>query len=146
MSQNQLNTGKSKKIVLVIISLIGLFSIYILQDYLDLSLYTNAIESKSAIFVFKKTVRLVLNDTCMLLLIYAWFQDNKITKTAVFIQAIDTFVLLPIYLILKLVLEGDTEISSPLLSQLHRLIVNPTLMILYIPAIYYHKLKSSENN
>ena len=146
MSRNQTKKEKIKKIVMVTISLLGLFCIYIFQDYLDLSLYTNALESESSIFLFKKAMRLVLNDTCMLLFIYAWFQDNKITKTAAFIQAIDTFVLLPLYLILKLTIEGNSEISSPLLSQLHRLIVNPTLMILYIPAIYYNRIKSLDHN
>jgi hypothetical protein len=58
---------------------------------------------------------------------------------AVFIQLIDLVVLLPIYLLIKLAMEGDEEISSPLLSQFHRLIVNPTLMILLLPAIYFQR-------
>jgi len=47
------------------------------------------------------------------------------------------FILLPIYFIMKLSLEGDSEISSPLLSQLHRMIVNPLLMIILILGLVY---------
>ncbi|MCE2996813.1 MAG: hypothetical protein LW863_14525, partial [Flammeovirgaceae bacterium] len=77
----------------------------------------------------------------MLLIIHLWFRSASITKLALWIQLVDMLILLPIYLVLKLRIEGDSEISSPLLSQLHRLIVNPTLMILLFPAIYFQRLK-----
>jgi exosortase F-associated protein len=77
----------------------------------------------------------------MLLIIHALFRDPSVTRLAWYIQLVDTLILLPIYLIIKLTYEGDTELSIPLLSQLHRLIVNPTLMVLLIPAVYYYRLK-----
>lgn len=75
----------------------------------------------------------------MLWMIHLWFQSVKITRLALWVQLIDAVVLLPFYFFLKLSLEGDSEISSPLLSQLHRLIINPTLMILIFPAIYFQR-------
>jgi exosortase F-associated protein len=82
----------------------------------------------------------VINDILMLVVIHLWFRDHKITRIAFLIQVVDTLILLPIYLMVKLAIEGDTEISSPLLSQLHRLIINPTLMILIFPAVYFQRL------
>jgi exosortase F-associated protein len=90
-------------------------------------------------FVVKKTLRVFLNDTFMLLLIHALFRDHAVTRLAWYIQLVDTLILLPAYLVIKLSYEGDAEISIPLLSQLHRLIVNPTLMVLLIPAVYYQR-------
>lgn len=87
-------------------------------------------------------MRVVVNDISLLLIIHVWFGTTQITKLALNVLLIDTLVLLPLYLILKLSLEGDSEISSPLLSQLHRVIVNPTLMILIIPGVYFHRLKT----
>ncbi|HZY79667.1 MAG TPA: exosortase F system-associated protein [Cyclobacteriaceae bacterium] len=92
-------------------------------------------------FVVRKFLRVALNDTFMLLLIHALFRDPAITKLAWYVQLVDMLILLPAYLVIKLVYEGDSEISMPLLSQLHRLIVNPTLMVLLIPAVYYQRLR-----
>ena len=75
----------------------------------------------------------------MLLILWAWFKDPFVTRLAIWIQLIDVFILLPVYLYFKLSMEGISEISMPVLSQLHRLIVNPTLMILLIPAVYFQK-------
>lgn len=90
-------------------------------------------------FSVRKLTRVLLNDSLMLLLIHAWFYDRSITKIAWYVQLVDVLVLFPLYLVLKLGMEGESEISSPLLSQFHRLIVNPTLMVLIIPAVYYQR-------
>ncbi len=91
-------------------------------------------------FILRKALRVLLNDVFMLIFITAWFKDWKVTRLAIVVQLIDGLILLPLYLIVKLELEGTSEISTPLLSQFHRLIINPTLMILLIPAIYFQKL------
>nr|WP_262899620.1 exosortase F system-associated protein [Chryseosolibacter histidini] len=91
-------------------------------------------------FSINRLARIFLNDIFMLLVLYALFADTRILKLALWVQVIDLLVLLPLYLVVKLSLEGDSEISSPFLSQFHRLIVNPTLMILIIPAVYYQRL------
>ena len=58
---------------------------------------------------------------------------------ALIVFLVEFFILLPAYLVAKLYFEGDSEISSPLLSFVHRLIVNPTLMVLTIIAFAYQK-------
>ncbi len=96
--------------------------------------------SPNLTFAINRFSRLLLNDIFMLLIIVSWFHDRSVTRLAISIQLIDMFILLPLYLVLKLRWEGDAEISSPLLSQFHRLIVNPTLMILLFPAVYFQRM------
>lgn len=97
-------------------------------------------------FSVNKTLRVLVNDFCMLAVIHAWFHDSKITRLAFWIQLVDTLILLPLYLIIKLSFEGDNELSSPLLSQLHRLIINPTLMILIFPAVYFQRFQRHQHS
>ena len=82
-----------------------------------------------------------MNDFACLLLIYVFFEDKKYLKMGFWVFLIELLVILPIYLVLKLSLEGTSEISSPLLSQIHRLIVNPTLMILLMLGFVYQKYR-----
>jgi len=109
---------------------------YLFQEF---TFVQNLDISEGARFVIRKLIRVLLNDVFMLIFIAAWFKDWKITRLAILIQLLDSFVLLPMYLIAKLSLEGPSEISAPLFSQFHRLIVNPTLMILLIPAVYFQR-------
>jgi exosortase F-associated protein len=88
-------------------------------------------------FIVNKTLRLVINDIACFALIYVFFRERKYLKVAFYVFIFELIVLLPLYFAVKLSVEGDSEISSPLLSQIHRLIVNPTLMILLIISFFY---------
>jgi exosortase F-associated protein len=134
-----------QRLLLLTLSFAGLALIYLLQESLTPSSLLNAQIPESSDFILKKLVRVTLNDLCMLLFLYAWFNSKSITKLGLWVQAIDTFILLPVYIIIKLNFEGTSEISAPLLSQWHRLIVNPTLMLLLIPAIYYQRFTESSS-
>ena len=90
-------------------------------------------------FIFNKTLRLVINDVACFIMIYVFFRERKYLTVAFWVFLFEVIVLLPGYFILKLSLEGDSEISSPLLSQIHRLIINPTLMILLIVGFFYQR-------
>jgi exosortase F-associated protein len=93
------------------------------------------------IFAVNKTSRLVLNDLACIVLIYAVFRKPVYLRAAFYLFLIELLVLLPVYLVLKLSLEGDSEISSPLLSQIHRLIVNPLLMFLLMAGFIFQRLQ-----
>lgn len=93
----------------------------------------------NAVFVANRAVRLILNDFACFLLIYAIFKEYKYVRLAFLVFLVEFFLILPLYLLLKLSLEGDSEISTPLLSLIHRLIVNPTLMFLLIAGFVYQK-------
>jgi exosortase F-associated protein len=147
-SVNKIEPGLSRNnVFLMAIAVTGLALVFLFQrtDVLDL-LCSQCSFHPYTHFVVKKFLRVLLNDTFMLLFIHALFRDPSVTKLAWYIQLVDTLVLLPAYLILKLTYEGDAEISIPLLSQFHRLIVNPTLMVLLIPAVYYHRRSNQQNS
>jgi exosortase F-associated protein len=92
------------------------------------------------IFIINKTIRLTLNDMACMLLIYALFPGKAYLKVAFWLFLIEVWLILPVYFVIKLNLEGDSEISSPLLSQIHRLIVNPLLMFLLMMGFLYQKI------
>jgi exosortase F-associated protein len=118
-----------------------LIAVSYLYQYTDVLIeITGKTYVPEAHFIANRVFRIILNDVGMILIIYAIFVDRQILRLAVFIQAIDLLVLLPIYLLIKLPTEGISELSSPFLSQFHRVIVNPILMILLIPAIYYQRI------
>jgi exosortase F-associated protein len=126
----------------LIIGLIGLFLLAIsyLYQYTDVLLLTSGTNFQPWLhFTVNRIMRILLNDAGMILIINAIFADRDVLRLALLIQAIDLFILLPLYLVLKLPTEGVSELSSPFLSQFHRLIVNPILMILLIPALHYQR-------
>lgn len=125
--------------LLLTAALMGIAATFLFQDF---SFLNDLNISEEGHFILRKTLRVVLNDFFMLLFMVAWFKDRKVTQLAIAIQLIDGLLLLPVYLYIKLSWEGTSEISAPLLSQLHRLIINPTLMILLIPAVYFQKLSA----
>lgn len=135
---------KVKKTIMIAVAIGGLAFIFLFQRVDILKICGSCTFHPYTHFAVKKIVRVLLNDTFMLLLIHALFMDPKVTRLAWYVQLVDTLVLLPIYLFIKLYYEGDAEISMPLLSQLHRLIVNPTLMVLLIPAVYYQRSRSAQ--
>lgn len=99
------------------------------------------ITQPNTIFIINKTIRLVLNDVACMVLIYAWFKERKYLTLSFYLFLVEVCLLLPIYFIVKLSLEGDSEISSPLLSQIHRLIVNPLLMFLLMAGFIYQRVR-----
>lgn len=130
----------------IALAIAGLGLIYVFQYTDFLSLTTGRAFAEEYHFIFNRMTRIVVNDSCMLLLIYAVFRDQKAVRLAFYIQLIDLFLLFPVYLLLKLPNEGVSELSSPFLSQFHRLIVNPTLMVLLIGGIYYQRLDINRAN
>ena len=125
---------------LIAIAVLGIMLTFLFQEFTFLS---NLNISGNTQFILRKVLRVLLNDFFMLIFIAAWFKEWRVTRLAIAIQLIDSLILLPAYLVLKLWAEGNAEISIPLLSQLHRLIINPTLMILLIPAVYFQRLSKS---
>ncbi len=124
---------------LIAISILGITVTFLSQDFSFLEAW-NLSDQQG--FIARKVFRVLLNDLFMLIFISAWFKDRRVTKLAIAIQLIDGLILLPTYLAIKLWMEGPSEISAPLLSQFHRIIVNPILMILLIPATYFQRISN----
>ena len=94
-------------------------------------------------FIINKTIRFIFNDLAVILLIYAIFNNRGLLKIAFSIQLLELLLILPLYFYIKLSLEGPTELSSPLLSFVHRIVVNPIIMLLLIPAFWFQQSKST---
>jgi exosortase F-associated protein len=124
---------------LVGLCLIGLSFVYVFQKTDYYSIFFGSIHQSKATFIFNKSFRLIVNDLLCLLLVYALFHDRKYIKLASLVLVVELFVIMPFYFWIKLKIEGSSEISSPLLSQIHRLIVNPLLMGILILGLYYQK-------
>ncbi|HOX83589.1 MAG TPA: exosortase F system-associated protein [Chryseolinea sp.] len=93
-------------------------------------------------FVVNKLIRFLINDAICIFFIYVLFKEKKYLSVAFYLFLIELFVILPLYFWIKLSTEGDSELSSPLLSQIHRLIINPTLMILLMVSFLYQKKRT----
>jgi hypothetical protein len=126
--------------LLVVIAILILGSVYIFQRSSLASLFEYEL-SPNVVFAINRLARLVINDFACFILIYACFLKKMYLKLAFLLFLIEILVIFPLYLALKLTIEGDSEISSPLLSQIHRLIVNPTLMLLLIAGFVYQQTR-----
>lgn len=95
--------------------------------------------SENQVFIVNRATRLIINDLLCMGLIYGIFANGNYLRLAFYLFLVEILLILPIYLILKLSWEGTSEISSPLLSPIHRMIVNPLLMLLLIVALFYQQ-------
>lgn len=130
----------------MVIAMVTLVAVYVLQRF-SYAHALNVILPESMqivdphrVFIVNKTIRLLLNDTACMLLIMVWFPGRAYRTVAAYVFAAELLVILPVYLLVKLHFEGDSEISSPLLSHIHRLIVNPLLMFLLMIAFLYQRV------
>lgn len=126
-----------RRVIYLCAGLFLLVAVYVFQRLNVASFLGNF--PPNIIFVINRTTRLILNDLACFMIIVALFQERKYLKVAFLVFIVELLVILPMYFIVKLTLEGDSEISSPLLSQVHRLIVNPMLMLLLIAGFFYQR-------
>lgn len=130
-----------KRWMVGLMAVLMLASTYVLQRSQILMFFKPGAMSPSGAFILSRSIRLIINDLACILLIKSLFLDRKYVRLALSVFLIELLVLLPGYLAVKLSLEGPTEISSPALAQVHRLIVNPLLMFLLIMGVVYSRLK-----
>jgi exosortase F-associated protein len=147
---NYLRPVSSFRIFLLAAALLILIVIFLFQGFNYAFLFSDlaGIDADSvqpnAVFIINKTTRLVLNDAACVVMIFAIFRDKNYMYMSLFLFLFELLVLLPVYFVIKLSLEGDSEISSPLLSQIHRLIVNPMLMLLLMTGFFYQRFKARQ--
>lgn len=122
------------RIVIGIICIAGLIAVFLFQQ-IDVAAFIG-VDVKLTRFLINRTIRFLLNDALALGLIYALFQERKYVIFALYVQVAGIFLFLVPYFILKIFLP---TYNGPLISFLHRLILNPTLLMLLIPAFYYQR-------
>lgn len=139
-----------KRYPLMIFAILILLLVYVFQQVsyagiLNVLLPESlSIQHPYTVFIVNRTSRLIINDGACMVLIWGLFKETKYLKAAFFVFCIELLIILPLYFIVKLTLEGPSELSSPLLSQIHRIIVNPLLMVILIIAFYYQKVTTRE--
>jgi exosortase F-associated protein len=126
---------------LIAIGSLSLGVVYIFQrqlfysGFLDTGAGTMKVEDfKPLTFLFSKLLRFFINDSCGLLIIYGIFGRKDFLKFGFGLFLIELFILLPIYFSLSIF---AFESSKFFLQHIHRLVVNPVLMMLLIPAFFY---------
>ena len=122
------------RLALAVISVAGLVLVFLFQRQ-DVGAMLG-IESNFGRFIINRSIRFVINDALAILLIYAIFYERKYVMFAVWVQLIGMILVLFPYFILKFNYPGY---NGPLISFLHRLVLNPTLLLLLIPAFYYQR-------
>lgn len=140
---NPIRSWSASRLSLLIISLVLLFMVYVFQRFNYAGLLSTTgmgfFTSPNGIFITNRTIRLIINDALCMLLMLALFDNRLYLRIAFRVFLFECFVLLPLYLYFKITWEGPSEISSPLLSPVHRMIVNPLLMFILIGAFYYQQ-------
>jgi exosortase F-associated protein len=147
---NLFNIGP-KRLFFAVLALSGLAFFYTLQDFdfLDFKFRYNQSfggqmeEGKQINFVISRLVRFLANDLLCILLIYAIFNNKRYVMLGFYVQLFGLLVLFPIYIILSLNAETYSDYSSFVV--LYRLVMNPILMVLLIPALYFQHKKSDQN-
>lgn len=122
------------RILIAILSISGLIFVFLFQhtEFIRWSSDPVAINN----FLINKAIRYFLNDICMIGLIYAVFANRNYLIFSFYVQLAGVVLFLLPYFVIKINYPGY---NGPLLSFLHRLIVNPLLMLLLIPALFYQK-------
>jgi exosortase F-associated protein len=115
---------------------ISLLAIFVYQQF-DVSPYLPGEFSRIEKFLLNRTIRFVINDILAMGLLYAIFPFRQYMMFAVIVQILGLVLFLIPYFILKLYLPSY---NGPLINFLHRIILNPIIMLLLIPAFYYQRM------
>jgi exosortase F-associated protein len=116
---------------------LGLVVFFLLQQ-IDFAAYLFPLQDTRWIFIVNRTIRFLVNDFLAIALIYALFVERKYVIFALWVQVAGlVFLLLP-YFMLKY---RWPTYNGPMINFLHRIILNPTLLLLLIPAFYFQQHK-----
>lgn len=88
------------------------------------------------IIITNKVIRYLVNDLAALALLWIIFQRRDYLQLAVAVLLFGLIILLPLYFVGYFYFRDSLGVT---LSYLHRLVMNPTLMMLLIPLFYLQK-------
>lgn len=125
------------RILVGVVSVCGLMAVFLFQRW-DIAGMLG-VDANIHRFIVNRTIRFLLNDAFAIGLIYALFGERKYVIFSIYVQVAGVILFLIPYFVLKVYFP---KYNGPLISFLHRLILNPTLLMLLIPAFYYQKMRS----
>lgn len=128
------------RIIVGVFSITGLVLIFLLQQF-DIAQWVGVGGSAISRFIFNRSFRFVLNDGLSIALIYALFGHRKYVVFAIYVQLAGLLFLLIPYFFIKL---SYPSYNGPLINFIHRLVLNPLLLLLLIPAFYYQQRVSAK--
>lgn len=134
-SDRLMDRMKAIRMAIGVGSVAGLLLVFLFQG-IDIAGHLGFFDAGVHRFLFNRTIRFLLNDGLTIALIYAVFAERRFVLFALIVQVIGMILFLFPYYILKLYYPSY---NGPLISFLHRLILNPTLLLLLIPAFYYQR-------
>ena len=135
------------RIVILIFGLAGLISVYLFKMNLFYDPWENFIPSdlqpfplidQPWLYIIGKYIRFFLNDLFMFFIVYTLYPNKATVNSGLIILSFGGLVLLPLYLILSM---NPSDSSIHFLHHLHRITMNPILMMLLIPALYLHRIR-----
>lgn len=126
------------RIILSVFALICLIAIFVWQR-INIAAYLG-VNDGIAQFLVNRSIRFFLNDALTILLLYAIFYNRKSVLFAVYVQLAGTLFLFIPYCLLKITFP---IYDGPLISFLHRLVINPVILLLLIPALYLREKQNS---
>ncbi|HTF20623.1 MAG TPA: exosortase F system-associated protein [Chryseolinea sp.] len=130
-----------QRIVVGVLCCLGLLLVFVFQR-VDVAAVMGVGSTGITRFLVNRTIRFLVNDAFAIGLIYALFATRKYVVFAIYVQLFGVVAFLIPYFILKVYHPGY---NGPYLNFLHRLILNPTLLLLLIPAFYYQKYVVENN-
>lgn len=123
------------RVVIGILCCVGLLLVFLFQR-VDVAGSIGIGNAGMARFIVNRSIRFLINDALAIGLIYALFAARRYVVFALYVQLFGIVAFLIPYFILKMYFPSY---NGPYLNFLHRLILNPTLLLLLIPAFYYQK-------
>ncbi len=123
------------RLIIGILSVSGMVAVFLFQR-IDVASMLGVGGPPIYKFLINRTIRFLLNDAFAIGLIYALFEKKKYIIFSLYVQLVGVVLFLIPYFILKVYLP---TYNGPMISFLHRLILNPTLLLLLIPAFYYQR-------
>jgi exosortase F-associated protein len=133
-----MRTSKVIRYSLAVLSIAGLLLVFLYQRF-DIAHLVFGKISRTTAFIINRTLRFLANDLFALGLIYALFPIRRYLTFAVAVQLVGVLLFLVPYFILKIYCPSY---NGPLINFIHRLILNPILLLLLIPAFYYQRRMS----
>ena len=120
---------------------LGLLLVFLFQR-VDIAGLMGVSDAGIVRFLVNRTIRFLVNDAFTIGLIYALSTTRKYVIFAIYVQLFGLIMFLIPYFILKIYYPAYNGLY---LNFLHRLILNPTLLLLLIPAFYYQKYVVERN-
>ena len=128
------------RLLFIGVGLVALIIIFVFQQFSYSGLLFERILGfelgKFSEFSLNKIIRFLLNDLAVILVIYGIFYQRKYINLALIVLCFGfLFLLLPYLFLVK----NYPQYNGPLYSHLHRLIMNPILLLLLVPVLLYQK-------